>query len=660
MYPDPRLRMPGRVFMKDLEVFQDNATGDYVYRAPDGTELGRSMDQNTAFSKAERNLAKKQNSIGVAPPANNTVTEDNKMYQGADLPEVSITGERPKVNTEVANTNTKNNPPANTTTTNQNPPANTTQTQTTNNPPVNNNTSGNVTYTTSDKEVPKPTSTPSPTDNKPRFFMGATRIVDENGNVKILTDKPLTGHSSMAGSRLGTPTIEGLADVRYNSYDAAANLKKDEDYKNKVGGAALSFSDAVNDRETIAGTDWGKRWGYKPGMSAEEAQAAHDAFASEMRTKFDKSPDEMLGYYQYLIDSGYTTDKNGKRTYGKDSFGDDARAIYENLKSKGHIDADGKIKSTALSYLKEQATDEFVGPIHNAAGAYTLKGKPTINKIVDDTPPPASPPETPKKTLEELPPPPKYIPTKSTNNIGLLQTIPAAYAAFNPINVKPIAPSLATGYVTPGAVGRTNIGRISLNTYRGENQGNLSAMNQALQNMSGPGAVAGMLAAKTKADQQSLAIANAEQNQNTALAAKEADLNAGISKFNVGNAMQAQTTNAGIAQQNAARMQQAMQFNTQLKYAKDVENREQMLGALDRGTAAIVQNNLANRQLDATERLAGVYDAYSAYNRYLGATQAQNNAAKKEEDKTNQVAKFGGVKKYVSRLGDLKNVKYKV
>jgi hypothetical protein len=396
-------------------------------------------------------------------------------------------------------------------------------------------------------------------------------------------------------------------------------------------------------------------------MSAGEAQTAHDAFASEMRTKFDQSPDEMLGYYQYLIDSGYTTDKDGKRTYGKDSFGDDARAIYENLKSKGHIDADGKIKSTALSYLKEQATDEFVGPIHNAAGAYTLKGKPTTSKIVEDTPPPAGPPETPKRDYTmELPPPPKYTPTEFNNRIGLLQTIPAAYAIANPINVKPIAPSIAAGYVQPGAVGRTNIGRISYNTERAANQGNLSAMNQALQNMSGPGAVAGMLAAKTKADQQNLAIANAEQNQNVGLAAKEAEMNTNISRFNVGNAMQAQTTNAGIAQQNAARMQQANQFNTQLKYAKDVENREQILGALDRGSQSIVQSDIDKRRLQSTERLAGIYDAYQAYNRYLGATQAQNNATKKEEDKTNQVAKFGGVKKYVSRLGDLKNVKYKV
>ena len=249
----------------------------------------------------------------------------------------------------------------------------------------------------------------------------------------------------------------------------------------------------------------------------------------------------------------------------------------------------------------------------------------------------------------EFPPPPKYIPTKSTNNIGLLQTIPAVFAMGRPINVSPIFPALASGYVQAGSIGKVNLGRVQMNAERAANQQNAAAINQALQNMSGPGAIAGMVAAKTKADQQNLAIAQAEQNANVGLAAKEQELNTGISRFNVGSTMQAQTTNAGIAQQNAARIQQANQFNEQLKYTKNVENRDQMLSALDRATAAIVQNNLANKQLDATERLASIYDAYNAYNRYLEASQ-------KEPEKK----KFGGVKKYVSRLGDLKNVKYKV
>lgn len=557
MYPDPKLRMSGVLFMKDLEVFQDNATGEYVYRAPDKTEIARSSDQNTASLKAQKNLDKRRKSIGVAPPANNTITEDNKMYKGADLPEVSITGERPKVNTEVTNTTTQNNSPVNTTTTNQNPPV--TTTQTTNNQPV---------TTTNNQLVNTNTTVSNTPDNKPTI---------NNANTKFAI------------------TAQNAGNLDYTERDKAGN-------------------------DIWAGDRYEKDW--KPLVSTTMGDAAN--------------ADKVIAYLE-----NYS--------------GQDAADVKAKLKDK--------TREQKIAAINDLATDKKVGPFHNAVleGINSTQTPPPPVTPPPGTPPPASPPETPKRDYTiELPPPPKYTPTEFNNRIGLLQTIPAAYAIANPINVKPIAPSLAMGYVTPGAVGRANIGRVSYNTERAANQGNLSAMNQALQNMSGPGAVAGMLAAKTKADQQSLAIANAEQNANIGLAAKEAEMNTGISRFNVGNAMQAQTTNAGIAQQNAARMQQASQFNTQLKYAKDVENREQILGALDRGAQTIVQGDIDKRKLQSTERLAGIYDAYQAYNRYLGATQAQNNAAKKEEEKTNQVAKFGGAKKYISRLGDLKNVKYKV
>jgi hypothetical protein len=182
------------------------------------------------------------------------------------------------------------------------------------------------------------------------------------------------------------------------------------------------------------------------------------------------------------------------------------------------------------------------------------------------------------------------------------------------------------------------------------NQQNQAAITQALQNMSGPGAIAGMVAAKTKADQQALQIAQAEQNINMGRAGEEAKINAGISQFNVGQSMAAQQARANIDQANAARMQQAMQFNTQLKYARDVENREQRLAAADRAAQAITINALANRQLDVTENLANVQDYTNAYKRYLEQMDKQQATQ----------AKFGGAKKYISRLGDLKNVKYKV
>jgi hypothetical protein len=319
----------------------------------------------------------------------------------------------------------------------------------------------------------------------------------------------------------------------------------------------------------------------------------------------------------------------------------------------------GKTREEKIAIINRLATDNKVGPFHNAVleGINTTKEtppppEPVVEKKKDEE----TPPSVKKDYTMELPPPPTYTRTKSTNGLGLIQAIPAAAALTNNIKTQDINPALTSSYVQPGAIGRVNVGLISYNAERAANQANQAAMNQALQNMSGPGAVAGMLAAKTKADQQALQIGQAEQNTNVERAAREAGINTGISQFNVGQAMAAQQAKANIDQANAGRMQQANQFNTQVRYARDVENREQRLGALDRGAQAITMNALANRQIDATENLASVQDYTNAYKRYLetiAPTLGVNTTT--TEDKTKTTAKFGGVKKYVSRLGDLKN-----
>jgi hypothetical protein len=358
----------------------------------------------------------------------------------------------------------------------------------------------------------------------------------------------------------------------------------------------------------------------------------------------------------------------------------------------------GKTREEKIAIINRLATDNKVGPFHNAV----LEG---INTTKETPPPPAPPVEDNKVykgqdipevtvTGEKIPPLPNR-PEYKDQNIGWIQGIPAAAAMFSNIKPANYTPELSSQYVQPGAIGRANIGRVSYNTEGAANQGNLAAMNQALQNMSGPGAVAGMLAAKTKADQQSLAIANAEQNQNVGLAAKEAEMNAGISRFNVGNAMQAQTTNAGIGMQNNAAINQSRQYNAGAKMQADMYNLETKLGAGEKAVNTIAQYDMDKRQLKASERYAKATDYSGALNReqvyndlkrasqdpnnkdFYGKSEAElwdytrrydkqmygdrgnviiaNNTANKEEQK-----KFGGAKKYVSRLGDLKNVKYKV
>lgn len=50
-------------------LLQDPNTGDYIYRAPDGTELGRSMDQNTASLKKDAYFANQNAASAAAPPS---------------------------------------------------------------------------------------------------------------------------------------------------------------------------------------------------------------------------------------------------------------------------------------------------------------------------------------------------------------------------------------------------------------------------------------------------------------------------------------------------------------------------------------------------------------------------------------------------------------
>ncbi len=352
------------------------------------------------------------------------------------------------------------------------------------------------------------------------------------------------------------------------------------------------------------------------------------------------------------------------------SLNDDAKAdqilnFLENYTGQDAADTKaklaGKTRAEKIAITRRLASDGKPGPFHNAVES-------AINSIETPPPPPDKPGEVPKENPKDestpppttkdytlnLPEPPKYNYTPDKNYIGLVQAIPSAYAIANPIKTKDIAPSVATGYVQPGSVGRITLGRVQYNAERAANQQNQAAMNQALQNMSGPGAVAGMLAAKTKADQQSMQIAQAEQNVNMGRAGEEAKINAGISQFNVGQAMAAQQTNAQLAQMNAARIQEANKFNTQLRYARDVENREQILGALDRGSQSVVVTNMANRGLKRDYDVAATQDYSGALMRYLEQQKAAQTKQTTEEP-NKQLSKFGGVKKYVSRLGDLKN-----
>lgn len=387
------------------------------------------------------------------------------------------------------------------------------------------------------------------------------------------------------------------------------------------------------------------------------------------------------------------------RTMRDDVNADKVIAYLENYSGQDAADVKariaGKSRDEQIKIINKLATDKQVGPFHNAV-LEGIKSTEDYTRIKPLEPKPF-PREVPtlkfNTTKPETPLP--NLPEYKDPNLAWAQAIPAVVALGT--NVKPAqyAPALASQYVQPGSVGKVNIGRVQFNEQRNDLRANTAAMNQALQNMSGPGAVAGMLAAKTKSDQQSLAIANAEQNQNMGLAAKEAELNAGISKFNVGTGLQAETTNAGIGVQNAAMQNESRKFNAASKFQADIDNRDTKLSAGQHAIDSYLTYDMDKRKLAATERVARAQDYSGAlyreevFNKAKRASQDPNNkdfygksdaelwdytrkydtrmhgergnVIYADADKNNQdQKKFGGAKKYISRLGDLKNAKYKV
>jgi hypothetical protein len=159
--------------------------------------------------------------------------------------------------------------------------------------------------------------------------------------------------------------------------------------------------------------------------------------------------------------------------------------------------------------------------------------------------------------------------------------------------------------------------------------------------------------------------------------------------------MQAQTTNAGIGVQNAAMRNEASKFNAASKFQADIDNRDTKLSAGQHAIDSYLTYDMDTRKLAATERVARAQDYTGALNReqkyadlkraskdpnnkdFYGKTEAElwdyarqydkqmygdrGNVVYADANKNNQdQKKFGGAKKYVSRLGDLKNTKYKV
>jgi len=564
-----------------------------------------------------------------------------------------------------------------------------------------------VTYTNSkDPNAPSVAQTPEEIEAarlaaKPRLFMGASRKVDETtGNVTVDKGKPLMGVGAMAGSRLGTATGSqaDLAKVTNNSYDQAWQNKADNLYTNQkdASGGGLSSSDAIKDRDKIAESNWGQKYGYKKGMTADEAKAAHGKFATDVKSLFANNPDEMMSYFQYIVDGG-----NPKNTGSY--LGKDAEQIRGNLTKQGYIDANGqpiagKVVNgkTLAQYLEGQATNNAVGPIHNALGSYTAERSATKIKLKEGE-------KKKEEIVQELPkkyepcPPGTYrsgdgtckdvgdVPQGTRINgslvAGLGQLIPIGAALMNPYKIAP-------GIVGAPSVKGPLMPRMALNQERASAiQQNVAYKNAVLGQNAGPASLVAMQSANTKTNQQMMQIAKQEQDTNRQLAAEEGKMGMQASMF------------------NAESQQKTQMFNKEFNQGERRYRREDILGALDSGAARIAGIVKDDRNFKAQERLATALDETGSYDRfsileqlnreakrknspYYGTTETerrriaaamhkelnpegyigmseynklQEEKAKlqKERDeaeKKNQ-AKFGGARQYVSRLGELKGVR---
>ena len=256
--------------------------------------------------------------------------------------------------------------------------------------------------------------------------------------------------------------------------------------------------------------------------------------------------------------------------------------------------------------------------------------------------------------------------------------VPAGYAMLNPY--KTAAP-IATG-PAPASVKGAVLPRVNMNQERAAGIQMARGMQTAIQNQNaGPGGIAAMMATNSKLSDQMLQIASQEQRANLQLAAEEARLGQQASQFNVESGLKSDAMRADIAQ-----------FNKKLEVGEKQYKREERLGALEagvRGAAGIYRDRL---QYQAQDRLARAVDETGSYDRFDFIEKALKDRKKKsspyygmseyditqiaaerfpvnvvaeapkkaKESKEADNKKKGGVKRYVSRLGQLNYNKTKI
>ena len=339
----------------------------------------------------------------------------------------------------------------------------------------------------------------------------------------------------------------------------------------------------------------------------------------------------------------------------------------------------GKNRDEQIAIITNLATDTKVGPFHNAVfGAISTANDPEVNVATNN--PPANTGTgsgttttntgtTPTRRYTPCPPG-TYLSTDGTckqtpeyskpydGNIvaaagAAAQLIPPIYAALNPyerVGAIAGAPSVR------GAL----LGRKNFNAERSQVQGMNTATNEAVTNANtGASGFAIRQAAMAAANKQMLDIAKAEGEVNTELRGKEAVLGQDASKYNADNAMKRDM------------------FNADLKQRQNQYIDERNIGVVDAAANRIAGMANTYNQYKATDHLARVTNANThslerdkMYESLLKDSQKQNSqfygvpdaelrriAAGLVEEQMGGVGRTGGVRQYISRLGELKSAR---
>lgn len=463
------------------------------------------------------------------------------------------------------------------------------------------------------------------------------------------TGTPATGTTGATGTTANTANTAGTATNNTNPAVPTINNQNTKFQYTATGKGNLDYSDRNTAGGIWAGDRYEKEW--KPLV----ASTMDDATKADL----------VLNYL-----NNYT--------------GTDAADVKAKLQ--------GKTREQQIATVKRLATDSKVGPFHNAVynGIQGATPPPTTN-----TPPTTGPEkpeegtteETPTETVKKREPcgPGTYLSTDGTCQpvpafrqgkgidgsmlAGLGQLVPVGAALANPYK---IAPGIMGAPAIKGAL----MPRMNLNQERASAiQSNVAFKNAVLGQNAGPASLVAMQNANTKTNQQLLAIGKQEQDSNRQLAAQEGSLGMEASKFNAETGLKTQM------------------FNKEFNQGERRYRREDLLGALDNAASRIAGIFKDAKAYKAQERLARALDETKSYDRfaiyeqltkeskqkrspYYGVSDAELRrmaagiseqiygemgvVAKAETSKENtntEQAKTGGVRQYISRLGELKTAR---